>query len=488
MGWTNNLGRRSDRRRHRPRLECLDDRCLLSTVPGLEAIDHHAMVAHHRVRPEASHVRTIGRQSHPHRVATVIAPMVGVERPAGSIITGAATAYDPIIGAAQTRSTYNVDGTGMTVAVIDTGIDYNNPALGSGYGPGAKVIAGYDFADGTANPMATASQHGTAIAGLIGSSSPSDLGVAPGVNLVALRVTDGANSASLSSIANALQWVVDNHQQYHISAVNMSLADGGNYAQNWFANDGGEGQAITNLIGKLSELNIPVVAAAGNSFAGQQGEGFAAIVAGTISVTATDLSGNLLPDAQRLGSVLGGASATTIAAPGEGLTAPTGDSGTSTVQGTSFATALTTGGVVLLQDIYASRFGVLPSVAQLKSWIQQGATPIHDPVTGITLGELNLVNSAALIPAAPAPAPAPATTTPPPIAIPTPIAATPAGTTSTVQLFVNGQPLNSSNVSNALPELDQASFETLLTALNAWAAGASGTWGQGATSVQIWNA
>ena len=80
-------------------------------------------------------------------------------------------------------------------------------------------------------------------------------------------------------------------------------------------------------------MNIPVIAATGNSFNGQQGEGFAAIVAGTISVTATDLSGNLLSNAQRLGSAIGGASATTIAAPGEGLTAPSGDSGTATVEG-----------------------------------------------------------------------------------------------------------------------------------------------------------
>ena len=47
----------------------------------------------------------------------------------------------------------------MAVAVIDTGVDYNNPALGGGIGPNNKVIAGFDFADNTANPMATAPQH-----------------------------------------------------------------------------------------------------------------------------------------------------------------------------------------------------------------------------------------------------------------------------------------------------------------------------------------
>src|SRR5262249_52569068 len=155
--------------------------------------------------------------------------------------------------------------------------------------------------------------------GLIGSSDPSDLGGAPGVKIVALRVTDSSNTASLTSIASALQWVIANHEQYHISAVNMSLSDGGNYAQNWFADDGGTGEQVTNLIGQLTALNIPVIAATGNSFSGQQGEGFAAIVAGTISVTATDLTGQLLSNAQRLGAGIGGNSATTIAAPGQGL-------------------------------------------------------------------------------------------------------------------------------------------------------------------------
>ena len=219
-------------------------------------------------------------------------PATPLERPAGTLLTGTPTAFDPIVGAAAARQEYDVDGTGMTVAVIDTGVDYNNPALGGGFGPGAKVVAGYDFATNTPDPMATNSQHGTAVAGLIGSDDPNNLGVAPGVNIVALRVTGSDNTASLSSIASALQWVVNNHSQYNITVVNMSLSDGGNYAQNWFAQDGGAGEQITNLIAQLGAMNIPVVSATGNSFTGQQGEGFTAIVAGVISVTATDTSGS----------------------------------------------------------------------------------------------------------------------------------------------------------------------------------------------------
>ena len=78
------------------------------------------------------------------------------------IVRAPAAAYDPIIGASQVQSNYNVNGSGMTVAVIDTGVDYNNPALGGGFGPGAKVVAGYDFADQLRRSRwPRRSQHGT---------------------------------------------------------------------------------------------------------------------------------------------------------------------------------------------------------------------------------------------------------------------------------------------------------------------------------------
>ena len=60
----------------------------------------------------------------------------------------------------------NVTGQGVTVAVMDTGIDYTHPELGGGFGPGFKVKGGYDFVDNDSDPMDTFG-HGTANAGLI---------------------------------------------------------------------------------------------------------------------------------------------------------------------------------------------------------------------------------------------------------------------------------------------------------------------------------
>src|SRR5208283_1542482 len=151
---------------------------------------------------------------------------------------------------------------------------------------------------------------------------------------------------------------------------------------------------------------------------------------GVISVTATDTSDHLLPDAQRLGAVTGMGTMTDLAAPGEGIVAPTGDSGSSGVEGTSFATPLVTGAVVLLQQIYQARFGTLPTVNQVTQWLEQGSDPIYDPVTGLTIGRLDIPKAAGLIPSA-ASSPAPTATTPS-ITVSIPALQTTPGITSTV--------------------------------------------------------
>ncbi|MFO0957217.1 MAG: hypothetical protein U0800_07080 [Isosphaeraceae bacterium] len=83
-------------------------------------------------------------------------------------------------------------------------------------------------------------------------------------------------------------------------------------------------------------------------------------------------------------------SATDLAAPGKNLIAPTLGKDFSPVTGTSFAAAEVSGSIVLLQQIYKSRFGTLPAYDDLMGWLQQGATQIKDSVTGITIGRIDI--------------------------------------------------------------------------------------------------
>jgi subtilisin family serine protease len=77
----------------------------------------------------------------------------------------------------------NITGKGVLVAVIDTGIDYMHPDLGGGFGPGYKVVGGFDFANNDSDPMDD-NGHGTLVAGIIAANGNLK-GVAPDANLLA---------------------------------------------------------------------------------------------------------------------------------------------------------------------------------------------------------------------------------------------------------------------------------------------------------------
>jgi len=363
MGWTRTTDRGAHARR-RPDLENLETRRLLSTA---------------QPTPAASALTYAGGD--------------------GSV------AFDRVIEASAARAKFGVDGTGQTVAVIDTGVDYRNATLGGAVGPGHKVVAGVDFT-GAAGGVLPTWQHGTGVAGLIAANGPAYKGVAPSADVVALRVFGSDNQGSFNDIAKALEWVAQHHSEFKITAVNLSVSDGGNYASNIFAQDGGVGQEITDDVRTLDNLNIPVVVAAGNSYNGKdQGQGFASIIPDTISVTGTDESrltatkpnDQLASNAQRLGGDKGRTSATKIAAPGVGITALAGDGGTTTEDGTSFAAPQVTGTVVLLQQMYQDAYHKLPTVAQLDSFLQAGAVVVHDGMTGINIGRLDTLRSLTLL-------------------------------------------------------------------------------------------
>ena len=71
----------------------------------------------------------------------------------------------PLMKASTVRDTYNYNGSGISIAICDTGIDYTHPMLGDGGFPNSKVIGGYDTGQNDSNPM-DGNGHGTACAGI----------------------------------------------------------------------------------------------------------------------------------------------------------------------------------------------------------------------------------------------------------------------------------------------------------------------------------
>ncbi|KAG8763401.1 hypothetical protein FRC12_008567 [Ceratobasidium sp. 428] len=111
-------------------------------------------------------------------------------------------------------------GKGITIGIIDTGIDYTHPALGGKFGPGNKVAGGYDFVGdaytgtGAGNvtqpdddPLDECNGHGTHVAGIIGANpgNPYNIsGVAYEATLNAYRVFGCTGSVSDEVIIAAL--------------------------------------------------------------------------------------------------------------------------------------------------------------------------------------------------------------------------------------------------------------------------------------------
>ena len=124
------------------------------------------------------------------------------------------------IGAGSVHASGN-RGSGVSVAVIDSGVDYNHPDLASNY------AGGYDFVNNDGEPLDD-NKHGTHVAGTIAAldNDAGVVGVAPAVALYALKVLGADGSGSFSNVIAALQWAVDHGIQITNSSFGSSQNPG----------------------------------------------------------------------------------------------------------------------------------------------------------------------------------------------------------------------------------------------------------------------
>jgi subtilisin family serine protease len=109
-------------------------------------------------------------------------------------------------------------GAGVTVAVLDTGVDIAHPDL-TGHVIGVSV-------NQTAKGPADGFGHGTHVTGVIvGQDSGSQyVGIAPGANVVSVKVSDDTGETHESDVLRGLQWVGQQKTNYNIRAINLSIS------------------------------------------------------------------------------------------------------------------------------------------------------------------------------------------------------------------------------------------------------------------------
>jgi len=179
----------------------------------------------------------------------------------------------PLMNAYNASGTYS--GSGLAIAICDSGIDYTHPMLGGGGFPNSKVIGGYDCGDNDNDPMDD-NGHGTACAGIaagnLGDVGDYIGGVAYGAKLYALKVSPGSTgSVSVGDTVQAWDWCIE-HQYDDLNNPIMIISNSFGWNRYYSACD--------NVSSILTNAAAIAVAAGMTLFAASGNDGYCSSVSG----------------------------------------------------------------------------------------------------------------------------------------------------------------------------------------------------------------
>jgi type VII secretion-associated serine protease mycosin len=256
------------------------------------------------------------------------------------------------------RAWQTTRGKGITVAVVDTGVDDSLPDLAGQVLPGKDMI-GF----GARRGDRSWARHGTAMAGIIAGRGhgvgrgDGVLGIAPEAKILPVRVILEASDPSRAkaresrgtALADGIRWAAD----HGADVINLSLGDDSESAHP----EGGEDAAIQYALKK----GAVVVASAGNG--GEKGDhiSYPAAYPGVIAVAAVDRYGTHAAFSTRRWYA-------TVSAPGVDIVVPSPDRHYYIEWGTSAASAFVSGAVALVR---AAHPGLSP--AQVKKVLMDTA-------------------------------------------------------------------------------------------------------------------
>ena len=283
------------------------------------------------------------------------------------------------IKANEVWATFGTRGRGVVVAIIDTGIDYHHPALGGGFGPGFKVIGGWDFVNNDADPMDD-HFHGTHVAGIVAANGDGLVGVAPEASLLSYKAlrSDGGGLASdvIAAIERAVDPNEDGDPKDRADVANLSLGGRGNPAD-----------PLSRAVDIATASGVVVCIAAGNTgnFRDIQSPGMAgsAITVGAASLTDVRASFSSSGPSKRTQSIK-----PEVVAPGVGISSTKSGGGTRTLDGTSMAAPHVSGVAALIRSMHRDW-----SPAEVKSAIVTTAERLPDEVMAAGAGRVDALRA-----------------------------------------------------------------------------------------------
>lgn len=258
-------------------------------------------------------------------------------------------------------------GAGVTIAIIDTGVDSSHPDL-QGAVIGGTDVSGIGSPDGQ-TPVGVSSEHGTMVASLAAGrghgSSDGVIGSAPEANVLSVSMSfQGTSIPADEQIANAVRWAVDQGAD----VISLSLTRN---TREWPV-------SWDKAFGYAEQNDVVVVAAAGNRSAGTEVVGAPATMPGVLTVGGVDRGGFASATASSQGITIG------VMAPSEDLVGAYPGDRYAEWAGTSGATPIVAGIVALVRSAYPNL-----DAANVINRILTTATPVTstrpDPLYGYGL-------------------------------------------------------------------------------------------------------
>jgi serine protease AprX len=182
------------------------------------------------------------------------------------MVTGTLELAGASIGATAVRRELGLDGAGVAIATIDSGITAWHDDLSAPAG-GQRVERFVDFVNGLDTPYDDYG-HGTHVAGIIAGngydSGGARSGVAPGSRLVVLKVLDRAGRGRISDVIAALEYTIAHRAALNIRVVNLSVATG--------VFESYDRDPLTLATRRAVEAGVVVITSAGNQGASPDGD------------------------------------------------------------------------------------------------------------------------------------------------------------------------------------------------------------------------
>lgn len=306
----------------------------------------------------------------------------------------------------------NITGSGQTICIIDTGINYSHHDFG-GYStfPNAKVIGGYCYCDDLTlgdgvgfcpNGLEEDSiptddnGHGSHCAGIAASEDSVYKGVAPGARIVAIKAMAYDGEGWLSDVSAGIDWCIANSTNLNISVISMSLGADIDYSNNGFGCDN-VNPTLSESIDTAVSYGIFVSAASGNNYRGSinnSGISLPSCIKNVTSVGATPKTGDSITSYSNRNFMLD------LLAPGgtgtdctSGICA-TDYSGSHTGKyGTSMATPHVAGAAALVQQYFREKYNRTLTAKQVEWLLKFNGVDVFDSNTGLTFRRIDVYSA-----------------------------------------------------------------------------------------------